>query len=118
MEIEINYTRECGIFSKFYGSYGKMKVRNSGEGVLITHKCDLYDHQKRSLGMKIVSDICNQHRSGYEQLLSESYSDEEKKDFCNLLNDKIKEAQKSLDDLMFAQKILKRKKVIFKKGGE
>ena len=93
-----------------------MVISNIQEGALIQHDKDLYDHQKSSLGKKVISDICNRHRRQYDQYLSGYPTDEEKKDFSKLLSGMIEDAERLLSELKFAKLILSRKKIIFKKG--
>ena len=112
MELEYN---NRNMLSPFYGNYGKMTVSNSGSGVLIQHEKEFYDFEEKEIGRKVVKDICNSLRSEYEPSLTTWYTGNDKKVFNGLLDCKIEDAEKLLNDLKFAKVILSRKKVIFER---
>jgi len=117
MEHKIEYCRSNAWHSPFNGDEGKMTVRNSMEGVLITHEKEFYESQHWSLGKKVVADICNSLRDTYDPHLSPHYSNEDKKKFNKFLDKEIERVEKRLNTLKFAKTILSRKKVIFKRKG-
>jgi len=114
MKKEIEYT-PTGFINPYYGCYGKMTVRNSMQGVLIQHEKDFYDHEKITLGKKVVKDICNRMRREYSPSLDAHYSSEDKSKFTKYLENEILESERHLRELNFAKTILSRKKVIFEK---
>ena len=116
MDIDYN-TNKC-VSSPFYGSHGKMNVRNSMEGVLITHEIEFYSFEEYALGQKVIKDICNSLRHTYSPSLSGHYGPEDKKKFTKFIDSEIEESEARLDRLKFAKIILSRKKVIFKKKEE
>jgi len=114
MRWEIKYnTRQ--ITNNFYGAHGDMMVRNSMNGVLIQHDKEVHDFQERSLGQKVVADICNCLRSGYDPHLPNIHFADDKKIFTKFLDSKIEETERKLKELKFAKTILSRKNIIFEK---
>ena len=113
MDIDYN-TNKC-VTSPFYGSHGKMNVRNSMEGVLITHEKDFYSFEESEIGRKIIADICNSLRYTYSPSLRGYYGKEDKKAFTKFIDYEIERSEARLNRLKFAKIILSRKKVIFKK---
>ena len=115
MEMKINYCHSNSINNPFHGNHGKMTVRNSMEGVLVTHEKELYSSQHWSLGDKIIKDICNSLRNTYDPYLVDHCSDEDKREFKGFLDSEIERAESRLNTLKFAKTIMSRKRVIFKK---
>jgi hypothetical protein len=114
MKWEIKYnTRQ--ITNPFYGAHGNMMVRNSMDGVLIQHDKEIHEFQERALGQKVIADICNCLRSGYEPYLPNIHFADDRKVFTKFLDSKIIEAERKLNELRFAKKILSRKNIIFEK---
>ena len=118
MDIDYN-TNKC-VSSPYYGSHGKMNVRNSMEGVLITHEIDFYSFEEYALGRKVIADICNTLRHTYSPYLTSSYhfDKDAKKGFIKFIDSEIEESEARLNRLKFAKTILSRKKVIFNKKEE
>ena len=115
MEYKINYCQGNSLTNPFHGNHGKMTVRNSTEGVLVTHEEELYSSEHWSLGDKIVKDICNSLRNTYDPYLVAHCGEDDKREFKRFLDSEIERAESRLNELKFAKTILSRKKVIFKK---
>ncbi len=110
-EIEYN---EGMIGAAFYGNHGKMTVRNSMNGVVVEHEKEMYSFQKTEIGEQVIRDICNSVRSTYDPMLHKYYNDDDRRVFTKYLESKIEAAEKNIEGLKFAKKILSRKNVIVK----